>query len=77
MSDELQRALWHGDVDELEHLAPCGCCCYEHTHYHCPARRWGGCRGQGNDPVDYEGWARHYGMTVRQFQGIDNRQPYD
>lgn len=41
-----QRAYWFGNVDELDELAPCDCCCGEHTHTWCTARRWNGCQTQ-------------------------------
>jgi hypothetical protein len=72
----LKDALWSGNVDRLQELAPCICCCSEHTFGHCPARQWSGCRGgEGLTPRDeYEEWARHYekfhGMTRAEFDGI-------
>lgn len=65
---ELDKALWEGDVDKLDELAPCGCCCSEHTSSGCRARLWGACRGQNSITwADIEGWAKHYGMTVEDF----------
>ena len=67
----LAEAAWAGDVDRLDDLAHCRCCCHEHTFSWCPARYWGGCRGQGS--IDVEGWVQHYeryhGMTREQFFG--------
>jgi len=49
MSEEQQKkiadAMWAKDLDALEELAPCKCCCNEHTFRDCPARAWHGCRG--------------------------------
>jgi hypothetical protein len=81
---ELQRqiedAMWAGDVETLDRLAPCRCCCSEHTYGSgCPAYAWGGCRGQGRDDPsdDYEGWVRHYerfhGWTRARFEGTEPR----
>jgi hypothetical protein len=72
---EIARAIWEGDVDKLYELAPCRCCCGEHTFENCPARQWGGCRGQGTmTRADYEEWARHYekfhGMARAEFEGF-------
>lgn len=69
---ELKAALWAGDVDKLHELAPCACCCHEHTFEGCPARAWEGCRGQGSmTRAELESWVRFYeverGMTRDQF----------
>ncbi len=69
---ELDRAVWEGDVERLCELAPCRCCCAEHTFESCPARAWSGCRGNGVTPrADVESWFRHYeqhhGMTRDEF----------
>jgi hypothetical protein len=57
----LEAALWTGDVDTLHQLAPCGCCCDEHTYDNCPARAWYGCRGQNSlTQADIDSWVRHY-----------------
>ena len=65
------RALWEGDNNWLDEHFHCGCCCHEHTNGGCPARIWGGCRGQYSDDCDHESWARFYetahGMTREQF----------
>lgn len=71
---QLERAIWEGDLNTLHELAPCQCCCSEHTFDSCPARSWFGCRGQGSmTQADYESWARHYeqhhGMSRAQFYG--------
>ena len=72
----LDDAMWAGDVDRLQELAGCECCCSEHTYGPgCPAYVWGGCRGQGSlTRDDYEGWKAHYmrfhGMTAEQFDGL-------
>ena len=41
----VDRAMWAGDVGLLSELAPCRCCCHEHTFEDCVARLWNGCRG--------------------------------
>lgn len=70
-SEAIAEAMWAGDVEKLEELCGCECCCSEHTGGGCPARSWGGCRGQ--DSVDEHSWLRHYvehhGMTEAQFFG--------
>lgn len=74
----LEEAIWAGDVDTLDEIAGCRCCCWEHTFEWCPARMWGGCRGQGNTALNHreiESWKRHYmqfhGMTEAQFYGVE------
>jgi hypothetical protein len=74
---ELEALIWAGDVDALCRAAPCICCCADHYFDHCPARRWGGCRGQGSPTraerdADLESWIRHYAdrMTRAEFLGI-------
>lgn len=77
LSPEIARAIWEGDVDRLQELAGCRCCCSEHTFGSgCPAYAWGGCRGQGAmTREDEESWARHYerfhGMTRDAFYGLE------
>lgn len=70
-SEAIAEAMWAGDVDKLQELAGCECCCSDHTFNRCPARAWEGCRGQGS--VDEQSWLRHYvehhGMTEAQFYG--------
>ena len=77
----LDIALWAGDVTALQKLAPCVCCCSEHTFNHCPARAWYGCRGQGAmTRADQEAWCRHYmthhGMTEDEFYGMASDPVY-
>lgn len=74
----LDEAIWAGDVDTLDEMAPCVCCCSEHTHLGCPAREWRGCRsglGPGEEPYDESAWMRHYkanhGMTEREFYCVE------
>jgi len=81
MDERLRTAMWEGDVATLEELAPCGCCCAEHTFGPgCPAYQWGGCRGQGvgDERAEEESWKRHYmaehGMTEAQFYGISEEE---
>lgn len=73
LSNALEVALWAGDVGQLDRLAPCQCCCADHTHEGCPARQWHGCRGQDSmTRADHESWARHYaqnhGMCAERFE---------
>lgn len=74
---ELEAAVWAGDYDKLQELAPCRCCCHEHTFGSgCPAYAWGGCRGQATvTREELESWADHYarfhGMTREQFFAWD------
>lgn len=69
----LERAMWEGDIDTLHEIAPCKCCCHEHTWgTGCPAYAWGGCRGQGTMTYEEErSWFEHYrrfhGMTEAEF----------
>lgn len=73
----LKAAMWAGDLDTLNEIAPCGCCCDEHTHAYCEARLWEGCRGglpYGVSEHDItEEWqqfyAKHRGMTEDEFYG--------
>ena len=74
LDEQIQNAMWAGDEDELHRLAPCRCCCHEHTFApHCPAYAWGGCRGQATPAEEerIEGYAEHYartrGMTREEF----------
>lgn len=61
IEQQIEDAVWAGDVDTLNELAHCGCCCHEHTFEDCAARRWFGCRGQGSmTRADEESWRRHY-----------------
>lgn len=75
LQKQIEDAMWAGDIDKLDELAHCVCCCHEHTFGPgCPAYAWGGCRGQGTLTYDeIESWARHYerfhGMTREQFFG--------
>jgi hypothetical protein len=76
--DQLHEAMYAGDVEKLDELAPCNCCCAEHTFLNCPARIWGGCRGGalGDDPdAEEASWLRHYqthhGLTEDEFYGAE------
>lgn len=65
--EEIEEAMWAGDVDLLHEIAPCTCCCWEHTSApNCPAFAWGACRGQHSteswDSVA-EGYAEFYMRT--------------
>ena len=68
-------AMWAGDIEKLQSIARCVCCCAEHTFTTgCPAYAWGGCRGQGAlTREEIRGWeehyARHHGLTVERFYG--------
>jgi hypothetical protein len=64
----MEEAIWSGDSGTLRERAACVCCCDEHTFENCPARLWGGCRGQGTPTrEDVDEWARHYGVTLGEF----------
>ena len=72
LAEQIEQAMWDGDENRLHELAPCICCCGEHTFREgCPAWAWAGCRGYGSTPPmtmkDAEGWAKHYGITVDEF----------
>lgn len=74
---ELQDAIWAGDIDRLDELAPCQCCCADHTFGDCPARQWNGCRGGTHDPTaERIAWQKHYadrhGMSEAQFYGWED-----
>jgi hypothetical protein len=76
IDEELTRAMWEGDLDKLNDLAGCDCCCADHFFEHCPARVWGGCRGQESlTREDYAGWEAHYhkhhGLSRDQFYGVE------
>lgn len=75
MDSAIQQAMWSGDIDKLDELAGCRCCCHEHTFEDCSARTWGGCRGQSKmTRAEEESWFRHYqalhGMTRDEFYGF-------
>jgi hypothetical protein len=67
----LTEAIWAGDVETLDRLAPCRCCCAEHTFASCPARAWHGCRGSSATDFDEDAWAAFYersrGMSRDEF----------
>lgn len=70
----LDEAMWDGDMERLDELAHCRCCCHEHTFEGCEARLWYGCRGQGSmTRSDEQAWERHYathhGMSADTFYG--------
>lgn len=70
----IDRAIWEGDIEYLQQYAGCICCCGEHTFSSCPAKVWGGCRGGPGTPADeYNDWKKHYmrfhGMTEDEFDG--------
>lgn len=76
MNPELQAAMWAGDINELDRLAGCICCCDEHTFEHCPARVWEGCRGTYTmTRAEVAEWQAHYakwhGLSADQFHGYD------
>lgn len=73
-SQQIENAMWAGDVSLLHRIAPCRCCCEEHTFEFCEARQWSGCRGQNtNTRAERDAWLRHYqrfhGMTENTFYG--------
>ena len=41
---ELVALMWAGDMDKLQELYPCDCCCKDHTWARCMARHYNGCR---------------------------------
>lgn len=61
---QLQEAAWDGDDERLRDLAPCSCCCADHTFSYCPARLWDGCRSGLEYGVDHladeRSWREHY-----------------
>jgi hypothetical protein len=68
MSPEIERAMWEGDINKLDQLAGCVCCCSEHTFESCPARAWEGCRGSGTiTRAEIEEWRELYDMTEAEF----------
>jgi len=81
---ELERAMWAGDVDALQRMAGCSCCCADHTSPYCPARLWDGCRSGEAYGVDRWGnereWQKFYeetrGMSYETFFNLDKpREP--
>lgn len=83
-SERIKAAMWAGDLGALEALAPCVCCCHEHTFANCEAREWGGCRSglaPGETLEGYErGWQEHYarehGMSEAQFYGWNDGETH-
>lgn len=74
LQQQVQEAMWDGDLDRLHTIAGCVCCCSEHTFESCPARLWEGCRGAGSmTRADEQAWFRHY----EQFHGMTFEQFYD
>lgn len=80
---EIEAAIWAGDVDTLQEIAGCQCCCSEHTFGSgCPAYEWGGCRGQGIEEfkVQEREYARWYvqviGMPPAKFHRWDVRESW-
>ncbi len=76
----IKEAMWAGDIATLNKLAPCKCCCNEHTYgLSCPAWTWAGCRGYNENGLtthqDELVWKAHYekfhGMTEKQFYGYE------
>lgn len=70
----IQKAMWENDIDTLDRIARCECCCGDHTFESCYARLWGACRGQGSlTRADITKWEEHYaktrGMTRDEFYG--------
>lgn len=78
MDPRIEQAMWDGDINRLDQLAGCVCCCHEHTMGpSCPAWQWAGCRGwtaSGKTEAQEEReWFAHYKrfheMTEDQFYG--------
>ena len=79
VNPKIAQAMWEGDTEKLHKLAPCRCCCDEHTFENCSARQWFGCRGQASmTQADEESWIRHYatshGMSREQFYDSESRR---
>lgn len=76
-TDIINELIWAGDTEALDEIAPCRCCCAEHTFASCPARAWHGCRGSGTEISDDE-WCAFYmktrGMTKNQFYSVDENR---
>lgn len=71
----LEKAIWADDRATLDRLAPCDCCCWEHTFLYCDARIWNGCRsglGLGEIAYDERAWAQHY----KQYHGMSKEEFY-
>jgi hypothetical protein len=72
---QVHEAMWAGDVERLDAIAGCQCCCHEHTYGSgCPAYAWGGCRGQATLTwQEQKSWEQHYerfhGLSQEQFYG--------
>ena len=76
----IEIAMWAQDLDGLHELAPCRCCCGEHTFSDCEARVWNGCRsglapGEQDCYGDERDWQKHYethhGMPEAEFYGYE------
>ncbi len=50
----IEDAMWAQDLEKLNELAHCDCCCDEHYSYKCPALIWNGCRGSRSVAEDKE-----------------------
>ncbi len=78
VSREIESAMYADDIDGLDEIAGCVCCCADHTFTTgCPTYQWGGCRGQDSlTPADYRAWeehyAKHHGLTRDQFYGQED-----
>jgi hypothetical protein len=73
---DIVDAMWRGDTDYLDEVAPCRCCCHEHTFDDCPARTWSACRGQyAMTRAETASWKDHYalfhGMSEARFYGFE------
>jgi len=61
VSKEIEDAIWAGDTEKLHELAPCHCCCGEHTFKSCPPRVWHGCRGSNSEePPEYDDYRKAF-----------------
>lgn len=45
LAEQIKDAMFRGDINRLDELARCECCCDEHYSLECPAHVWMGCRG--------------------------------
>ena len=60
LKEQIEQAMWDNDTDRLDELAPCICCCSDHTFSSCLARIRNGCRGSNSDRDIHESYAKWY-----------------
>lgn len=76
LEEQIEAAMWAEDSERLWELAPCVCCCREHTFPNCTARLWNGCySGLAFGESQFEddrAWFAHY----QKFHGMSEATFY-